>query len=157
MSISTVRARLKTLQLAIPGISHSYAQLPKGMIKTSELPLFLNFARDSKYDYETFGSDDMGITRTFLMWLMVKPAAEGEEGEGESLVEPWIPIVTNFFNGRPSLGNLVGVQIARLTGDSGPKRMVWPGTPNAPQGVYWGAEFRLNVTEIVPINFAANE
>jgi hypothetical protein len=87
------------------------------------------------------------------MWLLVKPVAEGEEGEGEAIAEPWIDTVSNWFMSRPSLQDLVGVQKAILLSDSGPKKMIWPGTPANPQGVYWGAEFKLQVLEAVPISY----
>lgn len=147
MSIYTVRSRLATLQRAIPGIVTANAQLPKGSINTADLPLFMTFVRDADYNTEALGSDDVLVTRTYLMWLMVKPVAEGESGEGEALVEPYVETVSNYFLSRPTLNNLIGIVSANLISDTGPKRMVWPGTPTNPIGVYWGAEFRLDVIE----------
>lgn len=153
MSIQLVRARIALLQRSITGIKVAYEQLPKGILNSVDLPLFMNFVRDATYDQDSIGSDDVQVTRTYLMWLMVKPVAEGEEGEGEALVEPYIENVSNYFLARPTLKNLAGIVSADLVSDTGPKRMVWPGTPTNPIGVYWGTEFRLNVTEVVERNY----
>jgi hypothetical protein len=157
MSIQSVRLRIKTLQEKIPGINKAYAQLPKSNIVAADLPLFLNFVREGVNDYDPLGSDDVYITRTYLMWLLVKPVAEGEEGESESSVEPWIDTVSKYFIARPSLSDLAGVQKTILLSDSGPKKMIWPGTPSAPQGVYWGVEFKLQVIEVAPIDYVDYE
>jgi hypothetical protein len=157
MTVQTVKLRLKSLQLAITGIQQAYAQLPRGALKTNELPLFLNFVRTATYDTDTMGDSDYLSTRTYLMWLMVKPAMEGEEGEGEALVEPWIDIVVPYFMARPSLGNLIGISNSVITADSGPKKMVWPGTPLDPQGVYWGIEFQIQVVDVSQRIYAASE
>lgn len=153
MSIVSVRARLATLQSSIPGINKAYEQLPKGVINSLDLPLFMTFVRDSNNDLSSYGSDTVRISRTYLMWLLVKPFAEGEDGEGEALVEPYIQTVLEFFLSRPTLGNLLGVSGSTIVSDTGPKRMVWPGTPSNPIGVYWGAEFRLDVTELIDIDY----
>jgi len=147
MSIYTVRSRIATIQRAIPGIVTAHVQLPKGALVTADLPLFMTFVRDAEYNDTIIGADDVQVSRTYLMWLMIKPVAEGESGEGESLVEPYIETVSNYFLSRPTLNNLIGVVSANLVSDTGPKRMVWPGTPSNPIGVYWGAEFRLDVIE----------
>jgi hypothetical protein len=157
MSVATIRARLALLQAAIPGVAKAYVQLPRGLVPTDNLPAFLNFVRKADYDHDTYGDYTVGVTRTFLMWLLVKPVAEGEEGEGEEIMEPWVETVAAYFNARPSLGGLIRVDSSTLVSDSGPKKMVWPGTPNAPTGVYWGAEFQLDITEIAPITYADNE
>jgi hypothetical protein len=153
MTIAATRTRIATLQRLIPGIKRAYVQLPRGKIVEADLPLFINFVRDGENDYDPLGQDSLYISRNYFMWLLVMPVAQGEEGEGETICEPWIETVSNYFIARPSLEDLVRVQKATLLGDSGPKRMIWPGTPAAPQGVYWGAEFRLNVVEIAPITY----
>jgi hypothetical protein len=157
MSIATVRARLQTLQEAIPDIVTAYDQLPRGMVPTNKMPAFLNFVRTATYDDKIIGEDTLETTRQFLMWLLVKPAAEGEEGEGEALVEPWIDTVAKYFFARPSLGNLSGIVYSHITEDSGPKKLVWPGTPANPLGIYWGVEFRINVIEIFKRTYSSNE
>jgi hypothetical protein len=161
MSIDTIRTRLHDLQLLIPVtapvVITAYDQLPRSMVPTANMPAFLNFVRDADYDDEILGEDVVQVTRKFLMWLLVKPAAEGEEGEGEALVEPWIDVVVKYFYARPSLGNLTGILYSHITKDSGPKRMVWPGTPTNPIGVYWGAEFQISVVELFNRVYASNE
>lgn len=157
MSIQTVRLRLKTLQEAIPGIVKAYSQLPRTMLNSADMPLFMTFVRDSENDLSELGSDTILTTRSYMMWLIVKALAEGEEGEGEALVEPWIDTVTAYFSARPTLGALAGVLDSYIASDSGPKRMVWPGTNTAPTGVYWGAEFKLDVTEVVYRQYSNNE
>ena len=157
MSIASIRLRLQTLQQTIPGISRAYAQLPRTVVQTSELPLFMNFVRDADYDDEILGDSDVQVTRTFMMWLLVKPVAEGEEGEGESITEPFIEVVSKFFYARPSLGNLIGVSYSHITKDSGPKKLIWPGTPANPGGTYWGIEFELNVVELFNRVYSTNE
>jgi hypothetical protein len=157
MTIETVRDGLKTLQEAIPGVRKAYAQLPRGMVFAMDMPLFLNFVRESEYDPDTLGDDQVVVTRTYLMWLLVKPAAEGEEGEGESLVEPWIDVVSTHFYARPKLGMIATVQNSWIESDSGPRKLIWPGTQATPQGVYWGVEFRLKVVEYVDRTFADYE
>ena len=153
MSIATVRARLASLQESITGINKAYVQLPKGILNSVDMPLFMNFVRNSNNDDTILGSGTARITRTYLMWLMVKPVAEGEQGEGESLVEPFIQNVSQFFISRPTLGNLLGVEYAHLVSDSGPKKMVWPGTPSNPVGIFWGVEFRLDVVEVQHVDY----
>ena len=157
MTIETIKDRLKLLQQGITGVKRAYAQLPKGVVNSADLPLFMNFVRPSKYDTEGLGSDDIQSAREYLMWLLVKPVAEGEEGEGESLVEPWIDKVTSYFFARPSLGNLQWIRNSYITEDSGPKKLVWPGIAINPTGVYWGVEFRLTVVEIMNREYVDNE
>jgi hypothetical protein len=135
----------------------AYDQLPRGIVPTANLPAFLNFVREANYDDQILGEDDIESTRVFAMWLLVKPVAEGEEGEGETLVEPWITAVVNYFFARPTLGNLIGVKYSHILRDSGPKKLVWPGTPTNPIGTYWGAEFLISVTEIFKRIYANNE
>ncbi len=157
MSIASVRLRLQTLQSAIPGITKANAQLPRGKIPDMELPTFLNFVRPATYDTDKLGDSDVEVTRQFAMWLLVQPAVECEEGEGENLVEPFIDLVARYFLARPSLGNLIGVSDSYITEDSGPKRLVWPGTPQNPVAVYWGVEFKLDVIDIFGRIYSDNE
>jgi len=152
MSIVTVRARLAEMQASIPGVRRAYDQLPVGIVNTADLPLFLNFVRDTEYDIDS-GEGFVYDTRTYVMWLLVKPVAEGTDSEGEQITEPFIPIVADYFISRPSLLDLKGVVTSELKSDSGPKRMVWPGTPSDPIGVYWGIEFVLDVTEVSNISY----
>jgi hypothetical protein len=157
MTIATIRLRLASLQASIPGVIKAYPQLPRGIVKTNEMPLFMTFVREADYDLDTVGDGDFITNRTYLMWLLVKPVAEGEEGEGESLAEPWVETVANFFLARPSLGNLTGIMNSYMIKDSGPKKLVWPGTPANPTGVYWGVEFQLRVAEFTKRIYANNE
>jgi len=157
MSIKLIRERIASLQLAIPGVKYAYSILPRGVVQSNQLPLFINFVRDGEYDHEELGDNDILHTRSFNMWLLVKPAAEGEEGESENLTEPWIETVVQYFMARPSLGNLIGVQDSYIVSDTGPKKMVWPGSSASPTGTYWGIEFRLKVIEFTQRTFATNE
>lgn len=157
MPIDTIKQRVAELQEAIPGIKRGYQQLPRGVINTYDLPAFLNFVRPTTYNTDIYGSNDVELTRELAMWLLVKPASEGEEGEGENLVEPWIDLVAKYFFARPSLENLQFIQGSVITEDSGPKKLVWPGTPSNPIGIYWGVEFRLTIVEIMPRVYVDNE
>jgi hypothetical protein len=157
MTIALTRAGLKTLQEGITGIHKAYAQLPRGLLNEMDLPLFMNFVRIGKYDEIPEGSDTIEVARTYLMWLMVKPVASGEEGEGEALVEPWIDIVGPYFYARPSLGGVLFIKTSRIIADSGPKKMIWPGTPTDPKGIFWGVEFELQVIEVFNRIYANDE
>jgi hypothetical protein len=157
MTIAIVRTQIATLQRSIPGIITAYDQLPKGILKKLEMPLFINFVRDSSIDHDIYGDDAIQVSRQYLMWLIVKPVVEGIEGESESLVEPYIDTVLNFFYARPTLGLLTGIVDSAITADSGPKKMIWPGDRSDLQNVAWGCEFQLDVIEIVQRIYAPYE
>jgi hypothetical protein len=90
--------------------------------------------------------------RNYIFQLLILPQSEGlDQGEAEGKVEPFITLVRDAFKGAPSLGGVLGVQSARLTGDSGPRQLVWAGV------IYWGCEFKMAVEEYVPRIFADSE
>lgn len=151
MSVETVKDQLAVLQAAIPGVRRAYAQLPRTALVDADLPLFLNFARETTYDWSNIGHDMQRDIRLYIMQLYVLPAQLGIEGEAENLVEPWIKTVVDYFRARPKLGQLQYVQEAWIEGDSGPRQFARADIP------YWGVEFRLRVTEYYPRTYASLE
>lgn len=163
MTIATVKARLALMEAQITGIKRAFAQTPSGAVADADLPFFINFAREAADDYKSIGGDQDREGRLYLPTLYVFSAGQGTQlpSEGEAAVEPYITTVKDHFRSRPALsaldtqganlGGLLGVQMAYLVGDSGPKVLQWAGQ------LYWGVEFKLNVVEYLKITFAQGE
>jgi hypothetical protein len=156
MSIASVRTQLAALQLRIAGIKQSYPNaavpgLPRGAINDMDLPLFLNFVREAPHDYRTDGETFDLEVRTYVMQLLVAPVNLQEPGEGENATTLLIDPVMDFFRARPRL-EMDGVWRAIITRDTGARsNLVWANVN------YWGCEFTLQVSEIIPITFAPGE
>jgi hypothetical protein len=153
MTIDTVRTQIAALQAAIPGITRAFDQLPRHDISVADLPAFVNFVREGVYNWTLDGATADQDVRKYVMWLLVLPHQEGlSDGEAERRVEPFVPTVRDYFAARPKLGGAINdVKSAVITGDSGPRQLIYADT------VYWGAEFQLTVTERLQRVYAANE
>lgn len=162
MSIATVRTALQSIEAAylaqelaagrVRTSGRAYDQLPHQAINDADLPVCLNFVREATADYTNPGEDYYQTTRQYLVWLLVLPAAEGlSDGEAESMVEPLIPTFYAYINARPKLNAVTDVKRANIASDSGPRQLIWADT------VYWGVEFRVNVTERLTRAYTGNE
>lgn len=153
MSVATVKTRLAAIQETISGVKRAYAQPPLSL-PASDLPAMVNFAGAATHEWRVAGNDVDLETRAYLMRLYVAPLTTGVPGEMERLCEPFFVSVRDMFAARPGLGlgtkgsHLTGVQLAILQGDSGVSVMTYGGAQ------YVGVEFRLQVTELVEVNYA---
>jgi hypothetical protein len=148
MSVATVKARLASIQEAIPGVLVAYAQGPLSLVGAN-MPCFVNLTRPATVDWEQ--GSDLGIeTRLYAMQLYVMPFGQGVPGEAERKCETFFPLVRITFAARPGLEDLPGIQEAIFLGDSGVIIMSYP-----LQGErYFGVEYRLQVREVVERSYA---
>jgi hypothetical protein len=150
MSIATVKNQLASMQAAISGIKHAFAQAP-ATISPADAPLFINLTGAGSADYAQQGDFSRVMTRFYTMRLYVLPATQGIPGEGERQVEPLIAATYAYFNARPSLGNLVARSF--IIRDTGVTRMMFE-----EGGIPWiGCDFTLSVEEYESIMFAPGE
>lgn len=150
MSIATVKAKLATMQAAISGVKHAFAQAPS-TISPADAPLFVNLTGAGAANYAALGDYHRDMTRIYTMRLYVLPVALGIPGEGERQVEPLIAAVYDYFNARPSLGGIVVVSY--ITRDTGVTRLAFE-----EGGAPWiGTDFVLTVEEYEDITFAPSE
>jgi hypothetical protein len=148
MSVATVKTKLAAMQILISGVKHAFVQVPESL-NTAELPAFINLTGQATDDWQNLG-DGMDLeARIYTMRLYVLPVVLGIPGEGERLCEPFFTRVRDYFASHPLLGNLAGVQIALVTGDSGV--IAFP-FDNSEQK-YLGIEFKLQVQEHIGFNY----
>lgn len=152
MSVQTVKARLTEIQsdgTLFADVARAYGHAPN-TINAADMPCWINFTGPATYDHIIIGADENLETREYKMRLYVLPYGAGAQGEAENLCEPFFPIVRDVFNARPGLeypAHLPGVQTAILLGDSGVNVLPYNGQ------FHWGIEFRLQVTEIVQVDY----
>jgi len=149
VSVETVKTALATLQAQITGVTIAYAAAPASL--GADLPAFVNFAGAATEDWAALGSESVILERReYRMRLYVAPVQEGIPGEAEARCTPFFRRVFDYFAARPSLGGVVTVQRARIAGDGGVQQLVF----NDP---FVGIEFRLQVEEYVPVEYADRE
>lgn len=149
-----VRQQLATIQRSISGIRRAYIFAPQS-IPDSDLPLFCTFTGSASCAplSETLFEE----TRIWIMRLYVKPMQAGYDGEAEKAVDEFLVSVRDTFLSHPLLGNgvedstLPFVKKAVWLGDNGIQVLSYAGQN------YLGAEFRLNITTIVPVTIAKYE
>jgi len=154
MSVDTIKAQLPLLWMQIPGIKNALENAPNSLIGL-DLPLALSFPGSARYDKAKIGNNMIVETRNWLMRLYVAPVQSGVPGEAESLPSQYIWPVAEFFNARPSLGGLPGMQNAMITADTG---LVVRGYGSGDQsGAYVCVEFTLTTEEVYRRSFASGE
>lgn len=152
--VSTVKSRLATIALAVSGVKRAYANAPQSL-PDSDLPILVVFTGAATYT--PLGETLAEETRTYLLRLYVAPVQAGYDGEAESRVEPFLTSARAKYLSHPLLGNgakdsaLPFVTRAAWGGDGGVMVLPYAGQN------YIGAEFRVNVTTLVPIGVAAYE
>lgn len=70
MNVTTVKARIATIQSGITGIKKVFTQIPP-RINRAELPAFVNFIGPAQYKRGGYGTQE--ASRTFLMRLLDAP------------------------------------------------------------------------------------
>jgi hypothetical protein len=151
--LTQIKTRIAQLQETITGV-RAYTEAPSSL-PDADLPIFLNFIVAATYAQtaDTQGEE----TRTFLMRLYVTRKGQGIDGEAEAKVTEYFALVRDLFNAHPRLGNgtagsaLNFIRKAEYAGDSGVMVLPFAGEE------FLGAEFRLNVTSIVPRQIAKYE
>lgn len=141
MSVSTVGAKLATIQEDITGLTKAYAhdELP-GDLHTSELPAILNFPGPA--DYTIISHGFVQEIREWRMQLLVEPVARDvDPGRAGGTLEPFFRRVFEEFLDSLQLEALSNVVVAAISGDSGWSVIEWGGKE------YIGAEFTLEVIE----------
>lgn len=152
--VSTIKTRLTTIALAVSGVKRAYVNAPQAL-PDSDLPILAVFTGPATYT--PLGETLAEETRTYLLRLYVAPVQAGYDGEAESKVEPFLTSVGATYRSHPLLGNgtkdsaLPFVTRAAWGGDGGVMVLPYAGQ------IYIGAEFRVNVTSLVPIGVAAYE
>lgn len=152
MSVATVKTRLASIQANIAGLNRAFAQAPNS-INRADMPLFVNLTRQSQTDWQE-GSDLGRETRLYLMQLYVLPFGNGIPGEAERTCEPFFPLVRDTFAARPGLEGLLGVQQAVFLGDGGVAALRYP---LSSENLFWGIEFRLQVSELVERSYVGTD
>jgi hypothetical protein len=151
--ISDIKTRLAAIAETVPDIKRAYANAP-ALLPESDMPIVCAFVGP---EVRSGAGNPAEFTRTFLLRLYVVPVQAGYDGEAERRVEPFLMSVRDVFLSHPRLGlgtaqsALAFVRRAEWLGDGGVAVL-----PYARQQ-YLGAEFRLNVSMIVPIQYAKFE
>lgn len=151
--ISDIKTRLAAISETVTGIKRAYGNAPMSLPE-SDLPISCVFVGQ---EVRSGGNNPAEFTRTYLLRLYVVPVQAGYDGEAERRVEPFLMSVRNVFLSHPGLGlgtpqsALPFVRSTEWLGDGGIAVL-----PYAKQ-LYLGAEFRMNVTTIVPIQYAKFE
>ena len=148
MSVTTTTARLAALWRNIDGVQKVFDKIPR-VVQDAELPAVIILPGEATYDTDAPGDNDVLITRTYRMLLLVFNAGLGTEGKAQTAAEPFFDRVRDYFLARPGL-ELYGAadpQVveynARLLSDSGFIYQAYPGGTNSPE--YGAIEFRQQV------------
>jgi hypothetical protein len=154
MSLETIKQALPALWLQVQGVKNALPEAPNSLTGI-DLPLALCFPGNAQYSKSKLGNNFIVENRTWRMRLYVAPAMSGVPGEAESLPEPYFVRVQEFFNARPTLGGIVGMQNALLTADSGTIVLRYNNGGQVDQ--YIGIEFTMTTEEIYRRTFASGE
>lgn len=152
--VSTVKTRLADIGLTISGVKRAYANAPQSL-PDSDLPILAIFTGSATL--APLGQTLAEEIRTYLLRLYVAPVQAGYDGEAEKKVEPFLTGARAVYLSHPLLGNgakdstLPFVTRVAWGGDGGVMVLSYAGQN------YIGAEFRVNVTSLVPIGVAAYE
>jgi len=141
MSVTTVGARIASVQSDITGVTSAYAhdELP-GALRTSELPAFLNFPGEA--DYTIISDSYVKEVRQWRMQLFVAPRGrDTDPARLGSTIEPFFRRVFLEFLDSIQLESLADVVCCKVLNDTGWIVLEWGGIE------YVGIEFVLEVIE----------
>jgi hypothetical protein len=148
MSIATTRAILATHQALIPGIVKAFPTIPRS-INLGETPCFITFIGRSNYDLGTMGEQMELDVRIYDMVLFGSLLTDKTEGEAESDLYPFIPLVKAYFEAHRGLEhNSVAVYDSALLGDAGIRSREFPQRSGRN---YVTMTFQIQVREIASI------
>jgi hypothetical protein len=155
LTVGALKERLAQIGRTVVGVKRAYAYAPKSLAG-SDLPALLVFTGPG--GGQLAASDTYLDERGYLLRLIVRPVQSGVDGEAERACEPFFePFRTALLShaglglGLPDAGPLPGVLGVRYDGDSGTAVFVYAGQE------YVGIEFRVSVTQMVEVNYAAYE
>lgn len=152
-TVSLQAVALATLEAAISGVTHAFAQPPDAI--EGNLPCFINLPQASN-DTWSMSDDEAAESNESRNWecrLYVAEKGQATLGELVRRCEPFYDSCRDAFQGHQSLGRTAGVLRVTYQGDSGLlfNRMVYNQTQ------YSGIVFRVQVLTRVRTPYAAGE
>jgi len=149
MTLNLIPPAIAAIGKLVPGITSSMDP-PPPTINTASLPLLYALTGESDYD-DTRGSELLWVTRIYRIQVAVIPRNQATPNTRETQCRPLISAVRDTFAQYPQLGNVLGVQNARVVGDTGVALLPdW-------EGLYVGFEVRLEVTSVVERTYTQKE
>lgn len=145
----------------IPGVRTSFTQIPR-MVQDAQLPAMIVLPGPASFDNVIESVQMVLETRIYQLVLLVQNAAFGTSGDLELQCDPFFKSVRDFFFARPGLEELdtqgvpkiPSVLNAKLLGDNGLNIGAFPFQGGSDTPEYVQIIWRLQVQEIVPVNFA---